>query len=122
MTSHDLAHPGCAVGLVYHDPGIGQTVSQTLSSGGQQEGCHTAGLTDAPRGDRGRHVAHRVVDTQASSDGAAWNGDTPLQSGMGTHCYYTVWNGDASSSSSRPGLLMYMLIGLRVSSDCRNSS
>ena len=60
-------YPCRAVGLVDHDPGMGQTVPHPLGPGGQEEGPHAASLSHTP-GRHGRlHALHCVVDRKASS-------------------------------------------------------
>ena len=65
---------GCAAGaaghLMDHDMGVGQAVAFTWGTGGEQDGTHGGGDADAV----GIHIAgeelHRVINSEASGDGA----------------------------------------------------
>jgi len=63
---------------VYHDPGVGQRVSHSWSTGREQEGSHGTGLTHTPSRYRWLDVLHRIVDGEARCHNAARRVDVQM--------------------------------------------
>ncbi|MEY3456864.1 MAG: hypothetical protein RL215_21 [Planctomycetota bacterium] len=69
--------------LVDHDAGIGEGVSFAWGAGGEQDGAHAGGLSDAVGGDIAADVLHGVIDGHAGGDGAAWGIDVEVDISFG---------------------------------------
>ena len=63
---HTCTYPSSSVGLMNHDPRMGETVSHSALASCQKECPHTAGLAHTPRGHWWSYVLHGVIDPQSS--------------------------------------------------------
>jgi hypothetical protein len=64
----DLLALGAAVGLVDHDPGVGQREALALGAAGQDHRSRRGGHAHAHGGHGRRHVLHGVVDHPHGGD------------------------------------------------------